>query len=87
MQLTVSLSPEAEAQLRAKALAAGTDVAGYAARLLEAVATPPPSLATISGPLYQQFLGSGMTDDELGDLLEQAKHEMRAEQRRQRHAS
>jgi hypothetical protein len=50
-------------------------------RLLTTFAEPPISLEQISGPVYSNFLASGMTDDELGDLLEKAKHEMRAERR------
>lgn len=37
------------------------------------------ALEEISGPIYQEFLRSGMTDEELGDMLEEAKHAMRAE--------
>ncbi len=40
----------------------------------------------MSGPIYQRCLESGMTDEELGEELERAKHEMRAE-RRARNAS
>jgi hypothetical protein len=42
---------------------------------------PPAPLEQLSGPIYQAFIESDMTDDELGDLLEKAKHEMRAERR------
>ena len=45
------------------------------------MAERPLSLREISGPLSDEFKASGMTDDELGELLEAAKHRMR-EQRR-----
>jgi hypothetical protein len=81
MTLAVSISEQTEAALRAKASAAGVDVATYAARELDRSVAPPRSLQEISGPVYEEFLASGMTDDELGDLLEDAKHAMRAERR------
>jgi len=81
MTLSVPVSPKAEARLRERAAAAGIDIETFAARELERLAARPRSLAEISGPLYQEFLASGMTDDQLGDLLEQAKHETRAQRR------
>lgn len=82
MVLSIPISPAAEAALRAKAEAAGTDVVTYAARQLEEGARPPRSIRDLSGPAYAEFVASGMTDDELGDLLEEAKHEARAERRK-----
>ncbi len=41
----------------------------------------PTPLEQLSGLIYQNFVDSGMTDDELGDLLEKAKHEMRDDRR------
>ena len=79
MVLSISISPRAEAELKAKAAAAGVDMEVYAARQLERMAAPSRSLLDISGPAYQEFLASGMTDDELGDFLEDVKHKMRAE--------
>jgi hypothetical protein len=84
MVLTLSISPEAEATLKAKAAAAGVDVATYAARHLELIASPPKSLREISGPIAEEFARSGMTEDELSDLLEAEKHAMRAERREKR---
>lgn len=79
MELTLSLSPEAESKLKAKAAAAGVDVATYAANTLERVATRP-SLDEVLAPLRAEFERSGTNEDELTELLEQAKHEARAEQ-------
>jgi len=81
MTLSIPLSREAEAKLIEKAAACGKDLPTYVSGLLTHFAQPPKSLEDISGPIYQQFLASGMSDDELGDFLEQAKHEMRAERR------
>lgn len=49
--------------------------------LLSKSQRPPLSLKEIGGPIAEDFARSGMTEDELGDLLEEAKHEMRAERR------
>lgn len=73
MTLTVPLSPEAEARLVSKARAMGVDVATYAARLLERDAART-ILEEISGDSAILFKQSGMTDEELGDLLEEEKH-------------
>ncbi len=81
MTLTVPISREAEAKLTAKAAAAGVDVSTYVATIVEQTAKAPLSLKEISGPVADDFARSGMTEDELGDLLEEAKHDMRAEKR------
>jgi hypothetical protein len=84
MVLHVSISSEAEAKLKVKAAAAGVDIETYAARQLEFMASVPFSLQQLSGPVYQKFLDSGTTDDQLAEELEQAKHERRAERRARR---
>ena len=77
MTLEISISSEAEARLREKAAAVGADVAAYAAGVLERSAKRPVSLEEISGPIAEEFRQSGMTEDELSELLETAKHNMR----------
>lgn len=84
MTLAISISHDAEERLRAKAAAAGMDVTTYAARELERSVAAPRSLREISGPAYEEFVRSGMTDDEFGDVLEKAKHTMRTERRASR---
>jgi hypothetical protein len=84
MVLRLSISAEAEAQLKAKADAAGVDIETYAARHLELMASSPPSLQQISGEIGKNFARSGMSEDELGDFLEEEKHAMRAERRSKR---
>lgn len=79
--LQIPISPETEAFLARRAAACGQDLSSYVARLVNHFAEPPTPLEELSGPIYQRFLESGMTDDELGELLEQAKHEMRAQRR------
>jgi hypothetical protein len=79
MVLRIPISKEAEAGLKAKAAVAGVDVETYAARHLELMASPPRSLKEISGPVASAFAESGMSKDELAELLEAEKHAMRAE--------
>jgi len=79
--LTLHLSEQAAEKLAARAAAGGSDMAGYVSTLVEQSTQSPLSLQEISGPIYERFLESGMTDDELGDLLEKEKHAARAERR------
>ena len=80
MVLTIPISPEAEAKLIARAAAAGVDVVTFAAKTLERAASKP-TLEEVLAPLRYEFEQSGMTEDELTAVLEQAKHEARAERR------
>ena len=84
MLLSLSISDQAEARLRAKSAAAGVDVETYAARHLECMAALPKSLKEISGPIGEAFAQSGMSEDALSDFLEAEKHAMRAERRERR---
>jgi hypothetical protein len=81
MTIHIPISSEAEDRLRRRAEACGEDLTSYVAKLLAHFAEPPTPLKELSGPIFEAFKASGMTDDELGDLLEKAKHEMRAERR------
>lgn len=78
MMLQISLTPEAESRLRERAAAIGREPADLARAIVERDVRRP-TLEEISGPVYQEFIKSGMTDEELGDMLEEAKHTMRAE--------
>jgi hypothetical protein len=81
MVLSISISPAAEAKLKAKAADVGVDVETYASRQLELMAAAPKSLRELSGRIAETFARSGMTEDELSDFLEAEKHAMRAERR------
>jgi hypothetical protein len=86
LPLTLRVSEQAGQRLAERAAASGTDVAGYVSAIIEQNAQKPESLEDISGAVYQRFLDSGLTDDQLGDALEREKHAARA-QRRGRRAS
>jgi hypothetical protein len=84
MSITIPLSLETETRLKQRAAAAGKEVGEFASELLQHFAGVPTPLEQLSGPIYQRFVESGMTDEELGEELERAKHEMRAERRSQK---
>lgn len=76
MVLSIPVSSETEERLKARAAASGIDLQTLAARVLEQFASEPP-LDEALDPIRQDFVASGMTEEELIDLLEAAKHEMR----------
>lgn len=82
IDVTIRLSRDAQAKLAARAVLAGKPLGEYIASVVESVVESPRTLAQISGPVYQRFLDSGTTDEQLSEELEQAKHEMRTERRR-----
>jgi hypothetical protein len=82
MVLSIPISPEVEEKLKAKAAVAGVDIETFVALALERTALRPALDATLA-PLRAEFEASGMSEAELVDLLETAKHELRAERRAQ----
>jgi hypothetical protein len=74
--LTIPLPPQILAQLTQRADAEGVDVVTLAGRALRREATRP-LLADVLKPVRDAFVASGMTEDELADLLEAEKHAMR----------
>lgn len=82
--VTLQLSKDAEAKLAQRAATSGLPLPAYLSALVESLVETPRTLAEISGPVYQRFLDSGTTDEQLSEELEQAKHEMRAERRGRR---
>jgi hypothetical protein len=83
MTFTIELPAQAEARLTEKARIAGIDVPTYVERLLEADATRP-SLEELLKPVHQAFRDSGMSEEQLSDLLLKAKKEMRAARKNRR---
>jgi hypothetical protein len=81
ISLTLRLSQDAQAKLAERAAATGQPLDKYLATLVESLVETPRTLAEISGPVYQRFLQSRTSDEELSEELEKAKHEMRAERR------
>lgn len=69
MTIQISLPPDAEARLRARAEAVGQDAASYAAHLLHEALTAP-SIEELLTPFRQQVEDSGMSDEELDAFYE-----------------
>lgn len=83
MTISVSLSPSAEARLRARASESGQDVATVASELLgQAVAGP--TVDEVLAPFRKQVSESGMSDAELDDFL---RTELEAHRREKREKS
>lgn len=80
MSLTIQLPIEDEARLTIKAKRAGVDLPTYVGRVLKAEVSRPP-LEDVLKPVRDAFAESGMSEDDLSDLLVNAKKEMRAERR------
>jgi hypothetical protein len=84
IHITLRVSERARKKLVERAAQSGTDVAEYVSTIVEQNTLEPLSVEVISGQVYERFLESGTTDEELSEELEQAKHEMRAERRSRR---
>jgi hypothetical protein len=80
MSLTIQLPIEDEARLALKAKQAGIDLPTYVERVLKAEMSRP-ALEEILKPVQDAFDSSGMSEDELSEMLVKAKKEMRAERR------
>ena len=80
MSLIIELPAEAEARLAEKARIAGVDVPTYVERVLQAEAARPP-LEEMLKPVRDAFGASGMSEEDLSDVLLKAKKEMRVQRR------
>jgi len=80
MTLAVPISPQAERRLAEKARVAGVDLPTFLSRILEAEARRP-TVMELSGEAFENFKRMNMTDEELGDRLEEEKHAARAARR------
>jgi hypothetical protein len=80
--LTLRLRTESTEKLKQRAAASGQGVGEFVSNLVEHFAESPTPIETLSGDIGQRFLESGMTETELAEELNRAKHEMRAERRR-----
>jgi hypothetical protein len=81
MTLTLNLPAETGRKLRACAAARGQDMASFALRAIQETlrATPLPTTDERLAPLREEFRESGMTEDELCELLKEARDEARRE--------
>ena len=80
MTLSVAISPQAGRRLEDKAKAAGLDLATFVSRLLE-VEAHRRTVVEMSGQIFENFKRMNMTEEELGERLEEEKHAARAARR------
>ena len=78
----LSLTPEEERRLFARATKKGQDVANYLRILVEEDLKRPPAFSEILAPIHEEFRQSGMTEDELSALIEEAREEVWQEKQR-----
>lgn len=88
MALRIDLSTETERELRERALAAGKDVDEFVREAVEEKLLRSKSLDELLAPVRAKFERSGMTEEELDALVEEAREEIwREQQLRQARAS
>ena len=78
MTLKIELSVQAEDRLRRQAEAAGKEIGGYVAELVEQAAARP-ALDELLAPLRRQFAASGTTEEELVEQITEAQSAYRTE--------
>lgn len=82
MTLTIQLSAEAERWLTAQAAAAGTTPEAIVTGLVEQSKPREKTFAEICEPIRREFEASGMTEEELDALVEEARQEIWEEKQR-----
>ena len=86
MDMTISIPDDVVARLENRAAASGQDLPKFVSQLVEHFAEPPTPIEMLSGEIGRRFHESGISEEELAEDLDRAKHEMRAD-RRARNAS
>jgi predicted transcriptional regulator len=81
MSLMIEVPDDLAAQLQERAAAIGSIPEKVAIIAIEQQLRANEQLEKSLAPVRQAFLESGMTEDELSDLLEEVKHDMRRERR------
>ena len=72
MDITITLEPEVQAKLQQKAAALGQEVKEYVEEIVKKQALRP-TLDEILAPARKEFAESGMTEEELDDLIKQER--------------
>jgi len=75
MDITISIPSDMQDKLRQRAMDSGQDVTEHVEKLIERDLSPPGSLRDTYAPVRQQIKESGVSDDELDTLLEDAREE------------
>jgi hypothetical protein len=79
MSLTITLKPETEAKLKSRAVVLGYEVDDYVENIIEKELQK--TLDELFAPVHKEFEEQGMTEDELDDLIYQARREVYAEKK------
>ncbi|HLR04435.1 MAG TPA: hypothetical protein VK117_01405 [Pyrinomonadaceae bacterium] len=83
MEITISVPKEVESVLAQKAAAQGKDIKTFVEGMITTQAMSP-TLDEILAPVRNDFAASGMTEDELDELIESERQEMWEEKHGQR---
>jgi hypothetical protein len=84
MDITISIPTEMQEKLQRRAIENGQDVEAYVERLIEKALSGPPSIDELLAPVRKQFAESGMTEEELDALIEEAREEVWQEKQAQK---
>ena len=79
MSVVLELEPEVEETLKKRAAARGSDFEVYLQSLLKEQANSR-SYEEVMAPVWNEFEQSGMTEDELGEIVDREVRTVRAEQ-------
>jgi hypothetical protein len=77
MCLHLPLTPDDERLLAQRAQSAGKDAAVFALDVLRRELTRVARVESMLAPVHEEFERSGMSEEELTELLERAKHDLR----------
>lgn len=83
MSLLIPLTPDDERLLVQRALAAGQEPGAFALDVLRRELSRLARVELLLMPAHEEFERSGITEEELTNILERAKHDLRREPRAQ----
>ncbi len=81
MSVVLELEPEVEDALKKKATLSGFPMDSYIKNLIERDISPRPTLDEILAPFRREVEASGLTDDDLDALVEEAREEIYRERK------
>ncbi|NOT46852.1 MAG: hypothetical protein HOP17_03755 [Acidobacteria bacterium] len=84
MTVVLELKAEVEEVLRKRALANGFDLDVYLQRLIERDVERAKTLDEILAPVRKNFVESGMTEEELNEIIDRERQAIRDEKNNQR---
>ena len=73
MTVSIELEPELEKALKKKAAAKGSPVNTYVKRLIEQHIDLGPTYEEVMAPVWKGFADSGMTEQELNELIDRER--------------